>query len=183
VRLQERLKRRFLTRHARSPPSPLEALANNEPTEPTPDGKVRAGEERNKDVGLPDVSPISPLVVHLHLNMMGYQCSASMTPGAAEQNEEKQREELADAETVPPNDASPTAEFDINEIRTFWTFLRARGKNPTTSPAQMTQDPSPKAVEVYAVRVRQVSFSYIACTFWFLGETDIPGICGTEAET
>jgi len=106
-----------------------------------------------------------------------------MTPGAAEQNKGKQREELADADTVPLNDAFPTAEFDINEIRTFWKFLRARGKNPTTSPAQMTQNPSPKTVEVYAVRVCQVSFSYIACTFWFLGETEITGICGTEAET
>jgi hypothetical protein len=102
-----------------------------------------------------------------------------MTPGTAEQNKGKQREELADAETLPPDDASPTAEFDTNENR-FWTFLRARGKNATMSPAQMTHDPSPKAVEVYAVRVTQVSFSYIACTFWFLVEMEI---CGTEAET
>ena len=70
VRLQERLKRRFLTRHAHSPSSTLEAPANNELTEPTPNWKVRAGEERNKDVDLPDVSPISPLVVHCHINMM-----------------------------------------------------------------------------------------------------------------
>ena len=57
--MQERLKRRFLTRRARSPPSPLQVPANNEPAEPTPDGNVKAGEERNKDVELPDVSPIS----------------------------------------------------------------------------------------------------------------------------
>ena len=50
------------------------------------------------------------------------------------------------------------------------------------SPTQMTHGPSPKAVEVYAVRVTQVSFSHIACTFWFLGKTEITGICGTEAE-
>jgi len=72
VQLQERLKRHFLTRRARSPTPPLEAPANNEPTEPTPDGKVKAGEERNKDVDLPDVSPISPLGVHWHLNIMAY---------------------------------------------------------------------------------------------------------------
>jgi len=64
VRLQERLKRNFLIRRARSPPSPLEAPSNKEPTDPTPDGKVKAGEEPNKDVDLPDVSPISPLGVH-----------------------------------------------------------------------------------------------------------------------
>ena len=168
MRLQERLKRRFLTRRAHSPPSPLEAPANNERNEPTPGGKVRVGGERNKDVDLPDVSPISPLVVHWHLNMMGYQCPANMTLCATEQNKGKQREELADAGTLPPDDASPTAELDTNENRTFWKFLRARGKNATTSPAQMSHDPSPKAVEVYAVRVRQVSFSYIACTFWLL---------------
>ena len=72
VRLRERLKRHFLTRRARSPPSPLEAPANNEPTEPTPGGKEKAGEEPNKDVDLPNVSPISPLGVHWHLNIMGY---------------------------------------------------------------------------------------------------------------
>ena len=107
---------------------------------------------------------------------MGYQCPANMTLCAAEQNKGKQREQLADAGTLPPDDASPTAEFDTNENRTFWKFLRARGKNATTSPAQMTHDPSPKAVEVSAVRVPQVSSSYIACTFWFLGETEITGI-------
>ena len=72
VQLQERLKRHFLTWRARSLHSPLDAPTNNEPTELTPDGKVKAGEERNKDVDLPDVSPISPLGVHWHLNMMGY---------------------------------------------------------------------------------------------------------------
>jgi hypothetical protein len=144
---------------------------------------VRGGEERNRDVDLPDVSHISPLVVHWHLNMMGYQCSAIMTVGTAEQNTGKQRKELADAETLPPDDAFPTAEFDTNENHPFWMFLRAGGKNATTSPAQMTHSPSPKAVEVYAVRVTQVSFTYIPCTFWFSGETEITGICGTEAET
>jgi len=106
-----------------------------------------------------------------------------MTLGDAEQNEGKQREELADAESLPPDDASPTAEFDTHENRTFWKFLRARGKNATTSPAEMTHGPSPKAVEVCAVRVTQVSFSHIACTFWFLGEMDITGIRSTKAET
>jgi hypothetical protein len=106
-----------------------------------------------------------------------------MKPGAAEQNKGKQPEELADAESLPPDDASPTAEFDTNENRTFWKFLRARGKNATTSPADVTHDPSPKAVEVYANRVSQVSFSYIAFTSWFLVETEITGICGMEAET
>jgi len=144
---------------------------------------VRVGGERNKDVDLPDVSPISPLVVHWHLNIMGYQCPANMTLGAVEQNKGKQREKLADAGTLPPDDASPTADFDTNENRTFRKFLRARGKNTTMSPAQMTHDLSPNAVEVYAVRVRQVIFSYIACTFWFLGETEMTGICGMEAET
>jgi hypothetical protein len=116
--------------------------------------------------------------------MMGYQCPANMTLGGAEQNNKgKQREELADAGTIPPDDACPTAEFDTNENRTFWKFLRARGKNATTSPAQMTYHPPPKAVEVYAVRVPQVSFSYIACIFFFLGETEMTGICGMEAET
>ena len=106
-----------------------------------------------------------------------------MALGAAAQNKGKQREELADAGTLPPDDASPTAELDTNENRTFWKFLRVRGKNTTTSLAQMTHDLSPKAVEVYAVRVCQVSFSYIARTVWFLGETEISGICGMEAET
>jgi len=181
--LQERLKRRFLTRRARSPLSPLETPANNEQTEPTPDGEVRTGEERDMDVNLHDVSRILPLVVHWHLNMMGYQCSVIVTPGAAEQNKGKQREELADSETLPPHDASSTAEFDNNENRTFWKFLRARRKNATTSPAQMTRSPSPKAVKVYANRVPQVSFSYIAFTCWFLVEMEITGICGMEAET
>ena len=181
MRFQERLKRRFLTTRARSPPSPLEAPAN-ERTEPIPVCNVRVGGERKKDVGLPDVSPISPLVVHWHLNLTGYQCPANMTLCATEQNKGKQREELADAGTLPPDDACPTAELDTNENRTFWKFLRARGKNAPTSPAQMTH-PSPKAVEVYAVRVGQVIFSYIACTFWFVGETEITGICGMEAET
>jgi len=58
VRFQERLNRRFLTRRARLPPSASEAPGNNELTKPTPDGKVRVGEERNKDVDLPGVSPI-----------------------------------------------------------------------------------------------------------------------------
>jgi len=144
---------------------------------------VTAGEERNKDVDLPNVSPISPLGVHWHLNMMGYQCAANMTPGAAEQNKGKQREELADAETLPPDDASPTAKFDTIENRTFWKSLRARGKNATTYPAHMTHGPSPKAVEVYANRVSQVSFSDIAFSSWFLVKTEITGICGMEAET
>jgi len=161
----------------------LEAPANNERTEPTPDGKVKAGAERNKDVDLPDVSSISLLVVHWHLNMMGYQRPANMMLGAAEQHKGKQREELADAGTLPPDDASPTAEFDTNENRTLWKILRARWKNAPTSPAQMTHDPSPKAVEVYAVRVPQVSFGHISCTFWFLREMEITGICCTEAET
>jgi hypothetical protein len=64
VRLQERLKCHFLTKRAHSSPSPLEAPANSEVTEPIPDWKVRGGEERNMDVDLPDVSTISPLVVH-----------------------------------------------------------------------------------------------------------------------
>jgi len=85
-----------------------------------------------------------------------------MTPGTAEHNKGKQRKELAGAETIPPNDASSIAEFDTNEHRTFWKFLRARGKDATTSPTQMTHGPSPKAVEVYAVRVTQVSFSHSA---------------------
>jgi len=127
---------------------------------------VKAGEEPNKDVDVPDVSPISPLVVHWQLNVMGYQCFANMAPGAAEQNKGKQREELANADTLPPDDASPTAEFDTNENRTFWKFLRARGKN-ATSPAHMTHDPSANPVEVYANRVSQVSFSYIVFTSWF----------------
>jgi hypothetical protein len=118
--------------------------------------------------------------VHWHLNVIGYQCPADLTLGTAEQKKGKQREELADAGT---DDASPTTEFDTNENRTFWKILRARGKNATMSPAQMTHEPSPKAVEVYAVRVPQISFSHIACTFCFLGETEITGICGTEAET
>ena len=92
MRFQERLKRRFLTRRARLPPPPLEAPANNDRTEPTPDGKVRARAERNKDVDLPDVSPISPLVVHWHLNVIGYQFPANLTLGTTEQNKEKQRE-------------------------------------------------------------------------------------------
>jgi len=106
-----------------------------------------------------------------------------MTPGAAEQNKGKQLEELAEAESPPPDDASPTAEFDTIENRTFWKFLRARRKNATTSPVHMTHGPSPKVVEVYAVRVTQVSFSHIACTFCSLGEMEMTGICSTEAET
>ena len=106
-----------------------------------------------------------------------------MMLGAAEQNKGKQREALAEAKSLPPDDASSTAEFDTIENRTFWKFLRARGKNATMSPAQMTHGPSPKAVEIYAVRVPQVNFSHIACTFWFLRETEITGICGMEAET
>jgi len=106
-----------------------------------------------------------------------------MAPGAAEQNKGKQREELAEAESLPPDDASPTAAFDTIENRTFWKFLRARGKNATTSPAHMAHGPSPKAVDVYANRVSQVSFSDIAFTSWFLVETEMTGICGMEAET
>jgi len=106
-----------------------------------------------------------------------------MTADAAEQYKGKQREELPDSESLPPDDASPTAEFDTIENRTFWKFLRARGKNATTSPSHMPHDPSPKAVEVYANRVSQVSFSCIAFTSWFLVETEITGICGMEAET
>jgi len=106
-----------------------------------------------------------------------------MTLGAAVQNKGKQREDLSGAETLQPDDVSPTAEFDTNDSPTFWKFLRARGKNAIMSPAQMTHGPSPKAVEVYAVRVPQVSFSHIACTFWFLRETETTGICGAEAET
>jgi len=105
-----------------------------------------------------------------------------MTPGTAEQNKGKQREKLAGAETLPPDDASSIAEFDTDEHRTFWKCLRARGKDATTSPTQMTHGPSPKAVEVYAVRVAQVSFSHIVCSFRFLVKTEITGICGTEAE-
>jgi len=131
---------------------------------------------------LPDVSPISPLGAHWHLNKMAYQCSVNMTPGTAEQNKGKQREELADAESLLPDDASPTAEFDTDENRAFWKFLRAPGKNATTSPAHMTHGPSPKVVEVYAVHVTQVSFSHIACTFCSLGAMEITGICSTEAE-
>ena len=143
---------------------------------------MRAGKEHNTDVDLLNVSPISLLVAHWHLNTMGYQRSVNMTPGTAEQNKGKQREDLAGAETIPPDDASSIAEFDTNEHRTFWKLLRARGKDSTTSPTRMTHSPSPKAVEVYAVRVTQVSFSHIACTFWFLVKTEITGICGTEAE-
>jgi len=91
-----------------------------------------------------------------------------MTLGAAEQNQGIQREELIEVDSLPPDDASPTAEFDTIQNRTFWKFLRARGKNATTSPAHMTHGPSPEPVEVYANRVSQVSFSYIAFTSWFL---------------
>jgi len=83
---------------------------------------------------------------------MGYQRSANMTPGTAEQNKGKQRKELAGADTIPPDDVSSIAEFDTNEHRTFCKFLHARGKDATTSPTQMTHSPSPKAAEVYAVR-------------------------------
>ena len=62
VRLQEHLKRHCLRRRAHSSPSPLKAPADSEVTEPIPDGKVRGGEERNKDVDLHDVSSISPFV-------------------------------------------------------------------------------------------------------------------------
>ena len=107
---------------------------------------------------------------------MGYQCSVNMMLGAAEQNKGKQREELADAESFPPDDVSPTAEFDTNENRTFWEFLRARAKNATTSPAQMTSlgnrptstefsyrrkhATSPEVVEVHAARGFQVTFNF-----------------------
>jgi len=37
---------------------PSEASTSNKLTKPTPDGKVRVGEERNKGVDLPGVSPI-----------------------------------------------------------------------------------------------------------------------------
>jgi hypothetical protein len=50
---------------------------------------------------------------------MGYQCSAIMMLGTAEQNKGKQREELANSVTLPPNNASPIAKFDTNEFRTF----------------------------------------------------------------
>ena len=91
VRLQERLKRHFLTRRAHSPPSPLGPPANSEPTKSTPDRKVRVGKERNRDVDLLDVSPMSLLVAHWHLNTMGYQRSANMTPGTAEQHKTTRR--------------------------------------------------------------------------------------------
>jgi len=108
--------------------------------------------------------------------MMGYQCSVNMTPGAAKQKKGKQREELPDTESLLPDDASPTAEFDTNENRTFWKFLRARGKNATTSPAHMTalgnhptstelsyrrrHATSPEVVEVHAARGFQVTFNF-----------------------
>jgi len=53
----------FFAIHARSAPSPLEPSTNSEPIEPTPERKVRIGEEdeeRNKDVDLPDASHILP---------------------------------------------------------------------------------------------------------------------------
>jgi len=160
---------------------------------------MRAGEERNKDVDLPDVSPILPSAVHWHLNMMSYQCSVNMTLGAAEQNKGKQREELADRETLPPDNASPTAEFDTIENRTFWKFLRARGKNATTSPAQMTalgnhptstelsyrrrHATSPEVVEVHAARGFQVTFNFLFLILAFLLQLETTETCRKEAGT
>jgi hypothetical protein len=121
-----------------------------------------------------------------------------MTLGTAEQNKGKQREELADA-TLPSDDAPPTAEFHTNENRTFWNFLGARGKNATTSPAQMTalgnhptstelsyrrrHATSPEVVEVHAARGFQVTFNFLFLILAFLLQLETTETCCKEAET
>ncbi|OAX32720.1 hypothetical protein K503DRAFT_869992 [Rhizopogon vinicolor AM-OR11-026] len=73
-------------------PSLVSARANSKPTAHTTEGKV-GGEEDGKDVEIP-------------------QCSAIITPCAAEENNDKgkhRNELLAATETTPPDGPSPTA--------------------------------------------------------------------------
>ncbi|KAJ8582711.1 WD40 repeat-like protein [Rhizopogon salebrosus TDB-379] len=123
---QERFKRHFFTRRARTANSPLYV----------PAGEVGAGE------GLEDL----------------LECSANVTPNAADQNNDKgkgkQREELlTDMETPLPDNPSFPAKFDSSENRALWKlFMRARGEGTRKAPAKLTHDPSPEVIEVYAAR-------------------------------
>ena len=65
-----RLKRRCFGQRALFTNPLFHGIENNKPTEPTQEGKPRAGdadEEHVKDVDLPDVSPVST-VLHWQLN-------------------------------------------------------------------------------------------------------------------
>ncbi|KAG1720330.1 WD40-repeat-containing domain protein [Suillus lakei] len=133
--LQERHKLKFLARHARSN-SPLQP-AQTTPDEPTPEGKVRAGEEDEEGERHDDLSASKP-----------------------DQGKGKEREEyLADAQNPPPDDH--IAKLKSPEDRNFLTrLLHARGRDPTpVNVAPETKHPS--VVEVSAVRGFQ---RYIAMT-------------------
>ena len=92
--------------------------------------------------------------MHWHLNTMGYQCSAIMTLGTAEQNKGKQREELADSETLPPDDASPIAELDTNEFRTYLLEVSVCSREECHNVSGTNDTPLlSKAVDVDPVRV------------------------------
>ncbi|KAG2123814.1 WD40-repeat-containing domain protein [Suillus clintonianus] len=126
---QERPKRHFFTRRAHSN-SPLEPTTIN-PKQPTPNGKVRAGED-NKE-GDKDNDP----------------CSAN-DPLEARKDKCKERDEPPSDSQNPPLDDSP--KLNNTNKRKLWKRLtRARGMDPTDTKIAPAAK-RPEVVEVYAVR-------------------------------
>ena len=120
---------------------------------------------------------------------MCFQCSANITPCAIEQNNDKgkQREELpVGTDTPPPDDTFSLVALDSDDNRKLWkSLMGAQGKGTASgkkSSANMTCNPSPEVVEVYAVRGFQVSFSFISFRLSFLLVTETTEV-GLHTET
>ncbi|KAJ8594761.1 hypothetical protein M405DRAFT_449139 [Rhizopogon salebrosus TDB-379] len=129
-----RMKRCFF-----SAKSPLQVPTNNKPTKPIEGQEVRVGDEdkeHEKDIDLPD-------------------CSANITPRAAGRNNDKGKQEeeyIADTQTRPRNDPSPT-EFNNNGNRALRKLLiSTRWKNTKKATAKIPCDLSPEVVEICTAR-------------------------------
>jgi len=105
--------------------------------------------------------------LHWHLNTTHHQHSENVSSGTAEcrNDKDKQREQPVDHEqTFSPYGLSSPSELDSDESRALWkSILRTRKMDGKKVPARQIQHPSPKGVEVSAVRGFQVKFSF-SCT-------------------
>jgi hypothetical protein len=100
--VQEPLHRRFRSLSNSLAPAPV----NRKPTERTLEGKVR-GEEDGNDVEILQISHVLPFL-HYHLNTMRCESSANITPGAAEQNNDKGKQRKKLLTDAPPHIPPPS---------------------------------------------------------------------------
>jgi len=96
--------------------------------------------------------------LHDHLNIIG-QSSTDSILNTIKQNSDE--EPLADSLVgiLPSHSPSTSAKFNNDEYRVPWKLrMRSRKNDNKMAQAKMTQESSPKVVEVHPVRGFQVSF-------------------------